>query len=189
MRETKYRAWDIENKRMLYNVGFSFNDCGMMIELERPMMSGKGVFFTFPIEDFILMQFTGLKDKAGKEIYEGDIVKNHWYAYSCNFIGTFWVVKYGMHRVEGNDYYSNSGEGFYYDATGIDNETYNIANLPCDEDKGIEIIGNIHENQELLKEKSITTSLLNEIEDIPYAKEFAKQIDADFKTDVKKEKF
>ena len=62
MREIKFRAWDNKQNKMR-NDGFSIYYDG-------------SIQFADSIEskDFILMQYTGLKDKNGKEIYEGDIL-------------------------------------------------------------------------------------------------------------------
>lgn len=91
-------------------------------------------------------QYTGLKDKTGKEIYEGDIIKNYWYNCNGKFIGGLYVVKFGEHLTS-LDYYACAAYGWY---AANNEETHTLHNLP--QDNGIEVIGNIHENPELLNE-------------------------------------
>lgn len=82
-------------------------------------------------EDFVLMQYTGLKDKNGKEIYEGDVLSPYEYSPIKNPT----IVQY-----------DDDLAGFYpfipNVADGID---YSVNN------NRIEIIGNIYENPELLE--------------------------------------
>jgi len=86
-------------------------------------------------EDFALMQYTGLKDKNGKEIYEGDIIL------------TDQVVEW----VDDSNARPDQERGCY----GIQNGKYNLSAYREQED--FEVIGNVYENPELvsklLKEK------------------------------------
>ncbi len=71
-REIKFRIWDIENKEMLrvQELDFEPTFYGGRIAIRPDQYNDY-----FDTEDMILMQYTGIHDKNGKEIYEGDIVR------------------------------------------------------------------------------------------------------------------
>lgn len=123
----KFRCWDKENKKM-YN---DLTSCPNDIEVT----SINDVFQEYlNDEKNILMQCTGLKDKNGKLIYEGDII-NIWCKNLTKNQNS--EVKFCKERAAFTyDYFTDYG---------------NI--VPCTMEKTkIEVIGNIYENPELLKE-------------------------------------
>lgn len=86
-------------------------------------------------KDAILMQSTGLKDKNGVEIFEGDVVKN--------------LVDNGFDYVDGFGVVRFQQGGFVIDYNNLDTE---FEWLYYAQDEGeIEIIGSIYENPELLE--------------------------------------
>lgn len=71
-REIKFRIWDVENKEMLKvrELDFKLTFYGGRIAIRPDQYNDY-----FDTEDMILMQYTGLHDKNGKEIWESDIVE------------------------------------------------------------------------------------------------------------------
>ena len=132
MREIKFRAWHEELKVMCEVIGIEFVRTSLlpyMVDVKPP--SGHS-FNRGSADQFILMQYTGLKDKNGIEIYEGDIVK-------CAISSKCSHEIIWMKEVP-NDYLGGM-PGFYLKGL--------LSGYSWMEKE--EVIGNIMENKELLK--------------------------------------
>jgi len=140
MREIKFRAWEKNRKEMLEVLGIFF-EVGTIRHKPLKLKGNTNPFHEgYPntyFKDIELMQYTGLKDVSGKEIYEGDVVKNDY--------GDLHEIKFGELLLDTMD---NVGQhiGFYGKPLGQN---------PTCECVGIgdwkEIIGNVYEHPELLK--------------------------------------
>jgi uncharacterized phage protein (TIGR01671 family) len=136
VRKIEFRAWDKREKRMGEVTGIRFSKSQYPCVNVRFKQNGKIIDerYCFGQEDgcdnVILMQFTGLYDKNGKEIYEGDVVR-------IDDLG-IGIVDYE----EGRFAMRRREERFCWPVyCRIDRSSF----VP-------EVIGNIYENHELLKE-------------------------------------
>lgn len=139
MREIKFRAWDGYNKAVKYYTLkelAQFDKFGYDTEFEA-IQSG--------FDNWIWLQYTRLKDKNGKEIYEGDI---------CQTVANkkLWVVEFENFAFRFNNNKVKKTDGFPY-------EIYNFSDyIPMlrHANTWIEVIGNIYETPELITSQKQT---------------------------------
>ena len=137
MRAIKFRAWDTVMKDW---VPMGVNHISDLVRIKATKKKGEFLIDTFDSGSrrLILMQFTGLKDRNGKEIYEGDIIKYHYFYFADGSE----IEKEHVCSVKYDDSFAN------FDAMDKEGFAHFLGNAS---DDGIEIIGNIHENPELLQ--------------------------------------
>lgn len=121
MREIKFRAWHKPFKKTKFGSEFVYGAKAFD-------------FWNMSPDDYTLEQFTGLHDKNGKEIYEGDIVEFKTLKRSKNF---------GFENELVHDVVNYSDYSEWLVGNSLLSRIFN----------GSEVIGNVHENPELLEEK------------------------------------
>lgn len=148
MRQIKFRAWEKEIKYMFTFKEFD-NATGGLVEAgnnaikESGSIIPGGLFIPTKDKNMVIMQYTGRKDKHGKEIYEGDVLKIPEWLHSneqekciCTFD-------------QENQCFPITGFGLYTK----DNYSGRYKELvESDEWDEFEVIGNIYKNPELLEE-------------------------------------
>ena len=131
MKEIKFRAWDTKKQIFVPNGDIIFSDYGdTRITVNPNCMEYIGDSRHNYNEDsrFKIMQYTGLKDKNGVEIYDGDLL---------NCFGDIAEVYYDINQALFR-YRYKSGDETYMEILGIHSYEH------------FEVIGNIYENKELL---------------------------------------
>lgn len=124
----KYRAWDSAKKEMFKDT-FAITESGQVVVVEQESVASSPDYVF--VDHLVIMQSTGLADKNGKEIFEGDIVKMSKDVYSE---ATYYeVVRHrgGAYRLESKQH----GCELW------------LRHTDC------EVVGNIYENPELLEDK------------------------------------
>jgi uncharacterized phage protein (TIGR01671 family) len=128
MREFKFRAWEIDSQEMFYPDTTNNNEYFFS-----GFMEGFLIVATSPYSskyDYVIMQYTGLKDKNVKEIYEGDI------------------LRLDAHQ----DFFVDFHEGCFVcrSTNRIQKINWAPASLRLLIEKGYEVIGNIYDNPDLI---------------------------------------
>ena len=129
-REILFRGWNKKNKRWLY--GYYVVNGGEHFIAPGAFVNDLAFYEDYVVEADSVGQYTGLKDANGVKIFEGDIIESN---------GSRHVMQYNERRAM----FVTALEGALYITCGINQQWIN-------EWKKV-IIGNVHEDQELIKTK------------------------------------
>lgn len=144
MREIKFRGKTVNGNEWIYGMTISKGTIKrkankFFMEVEENRWKG--------LQDGSLGQYTGLKDKNGKEIYEGDILRGNEYPFNCDGVDNYYA----------EIVWADNVGGFYRVTHKKPNST--VRGISCgnwymmiEEDViNFEVIGNIYDNPELIK--------------------------------------
>lgn len=130
MIEIKFRAWYEEEKEMQSVIDIYFNK--NKGDIESFVTKGKKATYHTDVHTHKLMQYTGLKDKNGVEIYEGDILH-------ISYENGNDTVEKNVQVIFEDGAFRTNWHGEYYQTLGRGASSY------------VEVISNIYENPELLE--------------------------------------
>ena len=133
-REIKFRVWDRDQKKIeLIDTYWFEENFSSYLDFSKACENG-----SCGDSGYDLMQYTGLKDKNGVEIYEGDVVKYEsskrkifLHVVEWNQNKTMYILKFGDHK----------------------QDTVRLSNI-ISKPLRFEVIGNIYQNPKLLKQES-----------------------------------
>lgn len=141
MREIKFRAWDNINNRIVSVESIDFASHQLHF-LSEPFKGNP----TFIIE-YVLMQYTGLKDKNGVEIYEGDICRKVVDNYTLREYEGLKLGEFKYYKVEFGC--SGMGDTYGFQLNSIHPYPWNARQFIHHVYSDIEVIGNIYEHSHL----------------------------------------
>jgi uncharacterized phage protein (TIGR01671 family) len=144
MREFKFRIWHKKENRWLdpwaeEDPILSLKDFGEGCEVyiyDRETKNHSNL--NCQMKDIVIQQYTGLKDRDGKDIYEGDIVL---YPYKSG--GGFSINEERVHWIQCEVKWKAGGLALYWG--------HNDCNIVTFNNKGFIVVGNIFQNPELVK--------------------------------------
>lgn len=148
MRIIKFKGKDAVLGEWVYGDLFQSIGYFPMIVHPEPTEYGEIDYRRTSVDEPTLCQFTGLTDKNGKDIYEGDILRSEEYPFNCDGVDNYYIV---IEEIDNDGFLTIApisrqsaistcqgiSEGFERDWSEV---------------KNTEIIGNIHDNKELLKD-------------------------------------
>ena len=169
MRTIKFRAWQKYHEKMLEVTGITLDDYGKLesVYTLHPYQAPKRIVYSKWRDDFWLydkegesslelMQYIGLKDKNGREIYEGDILLLHQFLFDGHefeneLIGEVVydqeICSFVLRNIRNADVKKYMGYREHEDCGNI--PIFNFYGL---HEESFEKLGNIYENPELLEE-------------------------------------
>ena len=126
----RFRAWDKVFKEMVQVNALVLDEQVVKVTYKNGNVAKEDM------KEYELMQSTGLKDKNGKEIFEGDIITTN--AYAC-------ILSFGEYTYFEDEHTQTIAIGFYLSFLNVEPATY----APFEKFywDNCEVIGNIHENE------------------------------------------